>query len=118
MLRSLQEFTCHDALHFLSQVNNNGHLSFGSLFGQYFPRPFPISIPLISPYWTDTDTRPSNGGTVWYRETFNQMDKDRVQNEVRAIFTEASRFTPNMVFIATWDHVGYYPGHTDKVNTR
>ena len=71
------------------------------------------SVALIAPYWADADTRGT--GIVWYRESTSQADKDRAQREIRAIFREAARFIPTLVFIATWDHVGYYSTNTDKV---
>ena len=77
--------------------------------------PFPIAVPLIAPYWADVDTTSENGGTVWYRETTSQADRNRAQSEIRAIFMDASQFVPSLVFIATWDHVGYFPDGTDLV---
>ena len=81
------------------------------------PVQFPTNIPLIAPYWADADTRPDNGGTVWYRETTSQADRNRVKSEIRTIFTDADQFVPSLVFIATWDHVGYFPRGTDLVYT-
>ena len=96
------------------QVNNNGHISFNVAYGAFHPNRFENEFdPLIAPYWADADT--SGTGIVWYRESTSQADKNRVQSEIRAIFREAARFTPSLVFIATWDHVGYYPSRTDKV---
>ena len=96
------------------QVNNNGHISFNSPFYASYPQRFEfVSRPLIAPYWADADTRGT--GTVWYRETTNQTDIDRAQREIRTIFREATTFTPLMAFIATWDHIGYFPSRTDKV---
>ena len=99
------------------QVNNNGHISFNQPFSVFDPEPFPINIPLISPYWADADTRPEDGGIVWYRETTSQVDKSRVQGEIGAIFMNTG-FIPNVVFIATWYRVGFYPFRTDKVTIK
>lgn len=70
-------------------------------------------MPLIAPYWADADTR--GIGEVWYRETTSQADRDRAQREIRANFREAARFVPQLVFIATWDNIGYYPRRVNKV---
>lgn len=95
-------------------MNNNGHISFGSAYSNFIPQRFPIHTPLIAPYWADADTRPENGGTVWYRESTRQEDRDRAQRDVRALCRNA-RLVPRLVFIATWDHVGYWPEQTDRV---
>ena len=97
------------------QVNNNGKIAFNAPHGSFNPIPFPISLPLIAPYWADADTRPANGGYVWYREISSQADKDRIQREIRAIFKDSRRFTPTIAFVATWDHVGFFPQQTHKV---
>ena len=51
---------------------------------------------------------------MWYRESTSQEDIDRAQRDVRVLCRNA-RFVPRLVFIATWDHVGYYPQRTDRV---
>ena len=100
---------------YVLQVNNNGHLSFNDEYSAYDPLLFPLpGTPLIAPFWADVDTRPLDGGIVWFRETTSQADRDRAQREIRAIFMEDG-FTPRMVFIATWDRVGYHNMNTDKV---
>ena len=83
----------------------------------------PISFPLngttfderqlIAPFWADVDTRGT--GRVWYRESTNQEDRDRAQREIRTIFQEAGGFSPNIVIVVTWDHVGYYEERTERV---
>ena len=75
---------------------------------QYTPDPFPLGGDriLIAPYWADVDT--TGTGTVWYRETTGALPT----------FLNASVQDPGSVllFIATWDHVGYFNGHSDKVH--
>ena len=46
--------------------------------------------PMIAPYWADIDTRPLNGGNVYLRTDPNQI-------------------------VVTWDQVGYFANHTDKL---
>ena len=92
---------------FPMQVKNNGHISFDDGHSQYSPvRLENATTPLIAPFFADADTR--DNGTVWYRETTSKADRDRAWREIRAVFREAGGFIPRMVFIATWDHVGYY----------
>ena len=98
-------------------MNNNGHISFTGPFFAFNPQQFPFpGIPLIAIYWADADTRDNTTGGVWYRETDN---KDLV-SEVKAMIEQAypytaQDFSSRFIFVATWDHVGYYPMRTDKV---
>ena len=105
------------------QVNNNGHISFNTQVSAFNPLPFPLGsgFQLIAPFWVDADTRLAGAGTVWYREVRQSLEGlvfERAQREIRAAFGgQADRFTPRLVFIATWDHIGYYDRHFDKVHT-
>ena len=98
-----------------SQVNNNGVISFTRAVSDFTPEPFPLGngLELIAPYWADVDTRGT--GLVWYRETASPDLLDRAQTEIRRIFAAQENFVPTYLFIATWDHVGYYDSHVDKV---
>jgi len=75
-------------------ISNNGNIQFGaSADGSYTPTATLDSQtlnPMIAPYWADVDTRPSDGGMVYLRTDPNQI-------------------------IVTWDAVGYYDQHTDKL---
>ena len=97
------------------QVNNNGIISFTRSVSKYTPDPFPLesNFELIAPYWSDVDTR--GIGEVWYRETANPDLLERAQREISKAFVALEIFTPTYLFISTWDHVGYYNSHTDKV---
>lgn len=79
-------------------INNNGNITFTGPVGSYTPTPFPISSrPMIAPYWGDVDTRGTSGivpnsNNVWVA-------------------------SPNaQTTVVTWDSVGYYGSHTDKLN--
>ena len=108
------------------QVNNNGLISFRHSVSAFTPVPFPLvssseidvttaTAQLIAPFWGDVDTRGT--GTVWHRESTDQADRDRAQREIRRAFpAQAARFTSRLVFIATWDHVGYYNSQMDLVS--
>lgn len=93
------------------QVNNNGDLSFGDPWLAFTPTAFPTSsIPLVAPFQADVDTRGT--GTVWYRLTH---DASLLAKAVNDIPTSSGTFSPQWLFIATWDHVGYFNYGTDKV---
>ena len=68
-------------------------------------------LPSIMPYYADVDTRPEDGGYVWYRLT---NSSEMIQRAV----TDISKAYPSLTSIATWDHVGYYKMKTDKVSVQ
>ena len=67
----------------------------------------------IAPYWADVDI--TGTGNIGYRETRNPDLLQRANNDIRRAFSTI-RFSSEYLFIATWDHVGYYSSRTDKVN--
>ncbi|HRH38670.1 MAG TPA: hypothetical protein PK760_10010, partial [Flavobacteriales bacterium] len=74
-------------------INNNGNVSFGSQYGTFSASPFPSSgFVMVAPFWADVDTRPGNGGQVWYK------------------------VTPTALYV-NWVDVGYFNQQTDKLNT-
>ncbi len=96
------------------QVNNNGLLSFLQGVSQFTPEAFPLTggQKLIAPFWADVDT--GGTGTVWFRTTTDSGLLARARDEVTAFFDQDD-FSPAYLFVATWDHVGYYSSRTDKV---
>jgi hypothetical protein len=80
-------------------VNNNGNITFNSPLSAYTPDPFPIADqPMIAPWWGDVDTR---GGVPTGNLPSN------------AVYVAA----PNAsTVVVTWNNVGYYGSHTDKLN--
>jgi hypothetical protein len=74
-------------------INNNGNVSFGSGISAYVPNgPTGATSPVISPFFGDVDTRGANSGVVHFSQL---ADED----------------------IITWDHVGYFDSHDDKLDT-
>lgn len=81
-------------------INNNGNLSFGSLFSTFTATGFPVSgFPMVAPFWGDVDTgnsfsgEPGHIGHVWWKEIGTNT------------------------FVVTWDDVGYFNEHGDLRNT-
>lgn len=75
-------------------ANNNGNISFTSGNSGYNPQgPIGASIPTISIWFGDVDTRNLLSGVLHIRQD--------IANET----------------ILTWDHVGYYQSNGDKLNT-
>lgn len=76
-------------------VNNNGNVTFTGPLSWFSSTGFPLAgYPMLAPFWADVDTRYSPSGLVYYKI----ME------------------SPNRV-VVIWDNVGYYGGHTDKLNT-
>ena len=75
-------------------INNNGNITFGAPSSTFTPTQIDAGFgnPIIAVFWADVDTRAT--GHVYY-----DMD------------------TVNDVMTITWDHVGYYNQHSDKVNS-
>ena len=85
------------------QVNSNGDLSFGVPSLSFTPIAFPFpNIPLIAVYLYDVDTRAN--GSVWYRTTQDPTLLAKAANDIQSLY---GTFSPQWLFIATWDHVGY-----------
>jgi hypothetical protein len=86
------EFDFYGGLQGSTYINNNGNLSFGGAFSTYTAAGFPVEgFPMVAPFWADVDTR--NGyGNVWFK-----IESDTL--------------------IVTWEEVGYYNVHGDKLNT-
>ena len=100
---------------FCLQVNNNGDITFNAAYSGLTTSPFPISgSPMIAPFFSDVDTR--GAGSVWYRTTNDTSLLANAVRDVPSILT-GPNFTPVWLFIATWDHVGYYKSRSDKVST-
>ncbi|MCC6420237.1 MAG: PEP-CTERM sorting domain-containing protein [Gemmataceae bacterium] len=75
-------------------ANNNGNISFNSGISAYVPTgPIGASQPIMSIFFGDVDTRGSKSGVMHLRTDI-----------------------PNQI-IVTWDQVGYYSAHDDKLNS-
>ena len=96
-------------------MNTNGALSFiDSIHGGYEEDEFPTDRDdkIIAPYWADVDT--TGIGNVIYRMTTDADLLQRADNHIRRAFPTKT-FSSNYLFIATWDHVGFFDGQTEKV---
>ena len=96
-------------------------ISFDAPVTAYTPDSFPImgNFVLLSPYWADVDTRPSTGGFVHYRQSTDPALLNMARDQIRVVFpVDFQTFTPTFLFVATWDHVGYYNRRTDKVDCK
>jgi hypothetical protein len=80
-------------------VNNNGNVTFDGPLGTYTPFPLlSTSTPIIAPFFADVDTRGTGSSPVTYS------------------FGTGS-FGGRPAFCVDWVNVGYFGGHTDKLNS-
>ena len=73
----------------------------------------------IAPFWADVDTR-GGLGTVFFRRATDETTLTAIKNVVRdskaGFQFAAARFNPIWALVATWEEVGYYDMHGDKVS--
>ena len=84
-------------------------------FNDFTPTALPLNETerIIAPYWADVDT--TGIGTIYYRQTNDSTLLTRAINEIRAAFPRSQDVVITNLLIVTWDGVGYYNSHTDKV---
>ncbi|MBU1043267.1 MAG: PEP-CTERM sorting domain-containing protein [Candidatus Omnitrophica bacterium] len=96
-------------------VNNNGNITFDGPMGTYTPFDLDgTGRTIVAPYFADVDTRPSDGGYVYYGER-GVGALTGASSVVNAAFGGA--FSATYGYIATWDHVGFYSYQTNSLNT-
>ncbi|OWF44081.1 sushi, nidogen and EGF-like domain-containing protein 1 [Mizuhopecten yessoensis] len=99
-------FPFYDNVYNTIYVNNNGHLSFTGSYSVYIPLEFPISIPLVSLFWMDADTRTT--GQVWYKLTNDSALLNRAKTDIVTLYDNQITFQPTKLFTATWLDVPYW----------
>jgi hypothetical protein len=86
-------------------INNNGNLTFNNPSSTFTP--FQITantgVPIIAPYFADVDTRGGAGASTGG----NATGSNRVYWNLDTV---------NHVFTVTWDDVGYFSSHTNKLD--
>ena len=97
------------------QVNDNGVISFNSPFNVRTPLRLRGRNQIIAPYWADVDTR--GAGQIFYRQSTDPSLLTRASREIQAALPASHNVTITNLLIATWNEVGYYSEHDDKVCT-
>lgn len=94
----------------MSQVNNNGLVSFLREVSQFTPVAFPIAGDrrVVAPFWADVDNR--RAGQVFYRESKDPAILQRATTDVRKFFPEFPTFTASWALISTWHRVTFFGG--------
>jgi hypothetical protein len=74
-------------------INNNGNVSFNAGISAFEPKgPTGATAPVISPFFSDVDTRSSSSGVVNYKLFADEL-------------------------VVTWDNVGFYNTHSNLTNS-
>ena len=86
-------------------INNNGNITFKDPNGSYTPTQITAGVnnPIIAAFWADVDTRGGAGTSTGG----NSTGSNRVYYDLDAT---------NGVLTVTWDDVGYYNSHKDKLD--
>ena len=72
-------------------------------------------VQFIAPYWADVDLK--GFGQVYYRQTKDTVLLARATNEIQRHFPLSQNVIVTNLLIVTWDAVGYYNRHNDKVGS-
>jgi len=97
-------------------VNNNGNITFGNSLSSFTPTAIGGSYtsPIIAPYWGDVDTRTNQYVTGALSEGYVTPTEGGTSQGTNLTWYDID--TTTGTFTVTWDDVGYYSIHTDKLN--
>ncbi|XP_012564072.2 protein mesh [Hydra vulgaris] len=88
-------------------LSTNGIITFGAPNREYVPRPFPSPIiQSVATYWTDSD--PSKGGNIFYKETTNKTILQKISEEIKYRLVSYSQFNAEWALIVTFERVKPY----------
>jgi len=87
-------FTLFGTTYNSGYINNNGNITFTGPLSSYIPNGvLGANQPIVSVYFADVDTRNAASGLLhWQLDTAGQL-------------------------VATWDNVGYFSNHADRLNS-
>ena len=87
------------------QVNTNGVISFRKRFVNFITQSFPLASNnvLLAPFWDNIDI--SRGGQILFRTTTDPAIIDTVGSIASNSISFGDVFSPEVVFIATWNMV-------------
>ena len=106
-----------DLNQYSTQVYENGVISFGHNPFDFFETSYSNfdHFASIAPFYSNVDIRGT--GNVFFRQTKDSFLLTRATNEIQlhVSFLSSTNVSIKNLLIATWDAVGYYSNHTDKV---
>lgn len=81
-------------------------------------QPFPLEYSSIAPFYSNVDTSTANESTrILFFKTQNPSILHKESSLIRNSFTEFDSFQAEIVYVASWENVGYFNSRTDKLNT-
>ncbi|XP_073457785.1 uncharacterized protein [Aquarana catesbeiana] len=97
-------------------VNNNGFVSFEKELGNNSMLNVRIATvePFLAPF--QTDVKKEISGDIYYRLSNDSELLKMLGENISSYFPEVT-FSPDWVFVATWDKVSYFGSKTNKTNT-
>ncbi|XP_065657050.1 sushi domain-containing protein 2-like [Hydra vulgaris] len=88
-------------------LSTNGIITFGAANSEFVPKPFPLpTIQSVATYWTDSD--PSKGGNIFYKETTNKIILKKISEEIKYRLVSYMKFNAEWALIVTYDQVRPY----------
>ncbi|KRX88301.1 Nidogen-1 [Trichinella pseudospiralis] len=130
--QSSDELQLLDSIHFYGKVyrsvyiNENGMISFDTDFNSYRTGELTdFGHPLIAIFYADVDISGPHGGHVFYRQFYQilrtsqnpellKTSSDLIRNKFH---WDASDYEAKSLLIVTWDRVGSYQRHNDRINS-
>lgn len=106
------------SIEFISQINEDGLITFDVEFPDFENVPFPLEFSAIAPFYSNIDTTNANENTsigIGFIEDDEQLDEasQLVQNH----FLDGYQFAAQTIIVATWRNVGHYRENNEQQNT-
>ena len=108
---------CRVIMHATLQVYTNGIITLGDFydFPTYIPRILKTTnVPIVAPFFADADTRGRRSGSIHFRQTDDSALLSRAKQDIEFVFP-GTTFTPQQLYIVTWDKIGFYNHHDNLV---
>ncbi|XP_055837415.1 nidogen-like [Episyrphus balteatus] len=97
-------------------INTNGILTFDKEFPEFINLEYPGRNPSIAPFFANVDTSvPSNSTIISLFKSQNHEKLQKANSLVRRKYS--NNFEATILYVATWENVGYYNAKTDRLNT-
>ncbi|XP_055855173.1 nidogen-like [Episyrphus balteatus] len=95
-------------------INKNGILTFDKEFPKFFSVEYPGKIPSIAPFFANVDIRVRNNSI----SLFKSQDNEKLQKANSLVRRKYSKnFEATILYVATWENVGYYIDQIERFNT-
>ncbi|XP_055854934.1 nidogen-like [Episyrphus balteatus] len=97
-------------------INTNGILTFDKELSEFINLEYPGKNPSIAPFYANVDTSDSGNSTII--SLFKSQNHEKLHKANSLVRRKYSNnFEATILYVATWENVGYYHAKTDKFNT-